>query len=118
MSGVPARSCATCGVAKHCMICGDPDNPTRLYCPAWRPLPAPAEKKPVAGCEYCRPPAAPYQETYHTKLGLSTFGKARTLVTSCEPCPPHSRCGSRGRAFRAEFIINFCPNCGRDLRGD
>lgn len=48
MSGGVARSCATCGLARHCpdYPYGSADVAVR---PCWRPLPAPLEKKPVAG---------------------------------------------------------------------
>lgn len=107
MSGGAVRSCTTCGAAKHCMICGDPANPNRLYCPAWRPRPAPQEPKPVAGCEYCRLPVAVYREDTITGASVVMFTASRTM-----------RVLDRDRIQTAEFSINCCPNCGRDLRGE
>lgn len=107
MSGGTVRSCTTCGAARHCMICGDPDNPTRLYCPAWRPIPASQEKKPVAGCEYCRLPVAAYHEDAITGVSVVMFSATRTMIVM-----------DRHRIEAARFSINCCPNCGRDLRGD
>lgn len=67
------------------------------------------------GCEYCRGKEMLYQYTNATKLYINTFGKARTLVTECIPCPPYSDCSMRGVPSRSAFIIKFCPECGRKL---
>ena len=39
-----------------------------------------------------------------------TTGYATTLVYYCPKC---SECGHTG-----DFSMNFCPNCGADMRGD
>ena len=70
------------------------------------------------GCEYCSGQMAEYQYTCNTKLYINTFGKARTIETECNPCPPFSRCSMRGIPARSAFIINYCPNCGRNLEGE
>lgn len=70
------------------------------------------------GCEYCSGEFVEYQHTVNTKLNINTFGKAQTLVTECTPCPPYAKCCLRGIPARSAFIINFCPNCGKDLRGE
>lgn len=107
------RSCLNCGYSKHCS-----GRYAGQDCPDWKPDAQFEKKTPVAGCEYCRPKASQYQTSSHTELYLDTLGSHRILQTRCQPCPPHSRCSSNGRSFRASFVINFCPNCGRDLRGE
>lgn len=69
----------------------------------------------AAGCEYCAGESKLYQYTTNTKLYINTFGRARTIETACMPCPPAARCGLRGNTARSAFIINYCPNCGREL---
>lgn len=77
------------------------------------------EVEPVRhGCEYCSGAFAEYQHTINTKLYINTFGKARTLETECNSCPPYARCSMNGIPVRSAFIINYCPNCGRKLDGD
>ncbi|MEG0898341.1 MAG: hypothetical protein RSF40_01345 [Oscillospiraceae bacterium] len=67
------------------------------------------------GCEYCNGKLSEYQHTHTTKLSLNTFGKARTLNTECDPCPPYANCCMKNIPSRSAFIINCCPNCGRKL---
>ena len=70
------------------------------------------------GCEYCSGEFAEYQYTINTKISINTFGRARTIVTECNPCPPYANCCMKGIPCRSAFIINYCPNCGRKLGGD
>lgn len=114
MSGGTVRGCLTCGWGKHC---GRRGAIIRQNCPEWKPCPAPQEPKPVAGCEYCRPSEALYKAHHGAELHLSTLAGRRTLqarfytmTMTGEESTHAARC--------AEFYINFCPNCGRDLRGD
>lgn len=67
------------------------------------------------GCEYCSGEHSEYQHTHTTKLYINTLGKARTLVTECNPCPPYANCCAKDHHARSAFIINYCPNCGRKL---
>lgn len=67
-------------------------------------------------CEYCRGTEAEYQYTHTTKLSINTFGKARTIITENNPCPPYAKCAMKDIPDRSAFPINFCPHCGRDLR--
>lgn len=69
------------------------------------------------GCEYCNGTEAEYYHTSNTKLSLNTFGKARTLITECDPCPPYANCALKNIPARSAFIINFCPECGKRLEG-
>lgn len=73
-------------------------------------------KQPQAGCEYCSGKFAEYQHTVNTRLAISTFGKARTIETECNPCPPYANCSMKGVPVRSAFLINYCPNCGRNLK--
>lgn len=68
------------------------------------------------GCKHCNGTESEYQHTYSTKISINTFGKARTILIECNPCPPYANCGMKGIPARSAFIINFCPECGRDLR--
>lgn len=104
MSGGTVRGCLTCGWGKHC---GRRGITIRQNCPEWKPCPAPQEPKPVAGCEYCRLPVAVYREDTITGASVVMFTASRTM-----------RVMDRDRIQIAEFPINCCPNCGRDLRGD
>lgn len=69
------------------------------------------------GCEFCGGGKTLYQQTRNTKLYINTFGKARTLVTECVQCPPFAKCCLKGVSANSVFLINFCPECGRPLKG-
>lgn len=69
------------------------------------------------GCEYCNGSGrVPYQETHSVKLCLNSFGDARTIEVEANRCPPFADCPMVNVPARSAFIINFCPNCGADLR--
>lgn len=60
----------------------------------------------------------PYQETFRTKLFIGDLTWAgKTLFIRSYYCPT---CGDSycNRPRMDSFQINFCPHCGRDLRGD
>lgn len=67
------------------------------------------------GCEYCRGEEALYQHTNTTKLYINTFGRARTLVTECDYCPPYANCSAKNVPARSAFVVKYCPECGRRL---
>lgn len=67
-------------------------------------------------CPVCSGEKREYQHTKHTKLFIDTFGEKRVLITECVCCPPYSQCSMKDIPARSAFIINFCPECGRDLR--
>lgn len=69
----------------------------------------------AAGCKYCSGKHALYQQTYHTKVYISKFGRRRTLEIVTDKCPPFARCSARGMPACSTFAINFCPECGRNL---
>lgn len=77
-----------------------------------------AEPVATTPCEYCAGEEKLYQFTANTKLSINTFGKARTLVTECDPCPPHVRCSMWKIPARSAFLIKFCPECGRRLMNE
>lgn len=66
-------------------------------------------------CAICSGKTVLYQKTNHTKLFMNTFGKAATLVTECNACPPYADCCMKGISANAAFRIKFCPECGRSL---
>lgn len=66
-------------------------------------------------CKVCNGEMTLYQHTNTTKLHMGTFGKATTLVTECNACPPHADCCMKGISANSAFIINYCPECGRPL---
>ncbi len=66
-------------------------------------------------CEYCGGEKTLYQQTNSTNLFMNAFGKAATLVTECNACPPYADCCMKGISANSAFEINFCPNCGRPL---
>ncbi len=70
------------------------------------------------GCQYCRKVGTEYQHTYSVKISIDAFGKKRVLIVECDPCPPYAKCSRKGIPTRSAFVINFCPECGRDLRSE
>lgn len=77
------------------------------------------EVQPVrrGGCEYCNGSGRVlYQETHSVKLYLNSFGDARTIEVEANRCPPFADCAMVNVPARSAFIINFCPNCGADMR--
>lgn len=70
------------------------------------------------GCEYCAGGKKLYQHTNTTNLWIDKFGKSRTLLVECDPCPPYANCCMKNNPTRSAFIINYCPNCGADMRED
>lgn len=82
---------------------------------ALRPAGREQVEKVWGSCKVCNGEMTLYQHTNTTKLHMGTFGKAATLVTECNACPPHADCCMKGISANSVFIINFCPECGRPL---
>lgn len=60
----------------------------------------------------------PYQETFRTKLFIGDLPWAgKTLFVRSHYCPTYGDSYCNGPRMDS-FQINFCPHCGRDLRGD
>lgn len=60
----------------------------------------------------------PYQETFRTKLFIGDLPWAgKTLFVRSYYCPTYGDSYCNGPRMDS-FQINFCPHCGRDLRGD
>ena len=73
----------------------------------------------IMACEFCidSNEKVLYQSTIHTKLYIHKFGLQHTIETVCSGyCPPSVECGLQYIDHNSAFIINFCPNCGEDLR--
>lgn len=66
-------------------------------------------------CKVCNGKTTLYQHTNTTKLFMNTFGKATTLVTECNACPPYADCCMKGISANSAFRISYCPECGRPL---
>ena len=66
-------------------------------------------------CSVCGGKTTLYQHTNTTKLFMSTFCNAATLVTECMACPPYADCCMKGISANSAFKIKFCPECGRPL---
>ena len=66
-------------------------------------------------CKVCNGKTMLYQHTNTTKLFMNTFGKAATLVTECNACPPYADCCMKGISMNSAFRISYCPECGRPL---
>lgn len=66
-------------------------------------------------CKVCNGKTMLYQHTNTTKLFMNTFGKAATLVTECNACPPYAECCMKDISANSAFRINYCPECGRPL---
>lgn len=81
-------------------------------------------------CEYCDGKHAvpyeetgriltPYQETHRTKLYIGDLPWAgKGLFVRSHYCPSFYGTDYCNRPRMDSFQINFCPHCGRDLRGD
>ena len=82
---------------------------------ALRPVSQERVEKVWGSCKVCNGEMTLYQHTNTTKLHMGTFGKATTLVTECNACPPHADCCMKGISANSAFIINYCPECGRPL---
>ena len=82
---------------------------------ALRPVSREQVEKVWGSCKVCNGEMTLYQHTNTTKLHMGTFGKATTLVTECNACPPHADCCMKGISANSAFIINYCPECGRPL---
>lgn len=82
---------------------------------ALRPISREQVEKVWGSCKVCNGEMTLYQHTNTTKLHMGTFGKATTLVTECNACPPHADCCMKGISANSAFIINYCPECGRPL---
>lgn len=82
---------------------------------ALRPVSRERVEKVWGSCKVCNGEMTLYQHTNTTKLYMDTFGKAATLVTECNACPPYAKCCMKGASANSAFKINFCPECGRPL---
>ena len=69
-------------------------------------------------CEYCSRgwSEVPYQEGTYGKLYFVGFGRKNLLVFEPHLCPPYAECSCKDVPIRMAFLINYCPNCGADLR--
>ena len=82
---------------------------------ALRPITREQVEKVWKPCKVCNGKTTLYQHTNTTKLFMNTFGKATTLVTECNGCPPYADCCMKGISMNSEFRISYCPECGRPL---
>ena len=68
-------------------------------------------------CKYCADGRMkPYQNTYSTTLHIGKLGRRWIIETEVNACPPFAVCSRKGDSIHSGFFINFCPECGRDLR--
>lgn len=82
---------------------------------ALRPITREQVEKVWKPCKVCNGKTTLYQHTNTTKLFVNTFGKAATLVTECNACPPYADCCMKGISMNSAFRISYCPECGRPL---
>ena len=82
---------------------------------ALRPVTRERLEKVWKPCKVCNGRTTLYQHTNTTKLFMNTFGKATTLVTECNACPPYADCCMKGISANSAFRISYCPECGRPL---
>ena len=82
---------------------------------ALRPITREQVEKVWKPCKVCNGKRTLYQHTNTTKLFMNTFGKAATLVTECNACPPYADCCMKGISMNSAFRISHCPECGRPL---
>ena len=82
---------------------------------ALRPVSREQVEKVWKPCKVCNGKTTLYQHTNTTKLFMNTFGKATTLVTECNACPPYADCCMKGISMNSAFRISYCPECGRPL---
>ena len=72
-------------------------------------------------CRFCDGEKELYYENRYGDMYLSHFGKRKTLEVVPKGCPPFVKgCSHKGNidigAVHIVFPINFCPECGKDLR--
>lgn len=82
---------------------------------ALRPVTKEQVEKVWNPCEVCNGKTTLYQYTNTTKLFMNTFGKAATLVTECNACPPYADCCMKDISANSAFRIKYCSECGRPL---
>ena len=82
---------------------------------ALRPITREQLEKVWKPCKVCNGKTTLYQHTNTTKLFMNAFGKAATLVTECNACPPYADCCMKGISMNSAFRISYCPKCGRPL---
>lgn len=91
------------------------DEALSMAARALRPITREQVKKVWKPCKVCNGKTTLYQHTNTTKLFMNTFGKAATLVTECNACPPYADCCMKGISANSAFRISYCPECGRPI---
>lgn len=91
------------------------EEAAKMAISALRPITREQVEKVWKPCKVCNGKTTLYQHTNTTKLFMNTFGKAATLVTECNACPPYADCCMKGISMNSAFRISYCPECGRPL---
>ena len=116
-----------------CSACGNHADYSSPYCPncgaEMDEEDGNGREEIARSCEFCDGKHAvpyekngqmltPYQETFRTKLFIGDLPWAgKTLFVRSYYCPTYGDSYCNGPRMDS-FQINFCPHCGRDLRGD
>ena len=69
-------------------------------------------------CKYCDGnEEAPYMSTRYIDLFMgNSLGDRRALIVRHVGCPKYVNCTQKEMNISSVFEINYCPNCGADLR--
>ena len=68
-------------------------------------------------CEFCENTEKTlYQKSRYGDAYIDRFGKQAVMAVNPKVCPPFSNCGAKDMNICICYKINFCPNCGADLR--
>jgi len=70
----------------------------------------------VLSCKYCKGIEPSYQSSAYHKIHIDSLGSRKVLRVENIGCPKYVDCSQKDMNIGSAFIINFCPNCGRDLR--
>ena len=71
-------------------------------------------------CEYCNHwenGEVIYQNNTYCDLSISHFGNRPVLIVKNlkKGCPQFSSCNAKSMNTNVSFLINYCPNCGKQL---
>ena len=70
-------------------------------------------------CEFCEnltDEPRQYQKDTYGEIYLVRYGRKTLLLVEQDKCPPYAECSAKNVPIRSGYEINYCPECGADLR--